>query len=89
MKQTLNGAWSVRQLENYLRNNSSSKKSVNTTTAKSDSEIQLDKITKELSKSFGTKVTIKRDQAGKGQFIIKFTNDKEFNSIYDILTDLD
>lgn len=86
--QTIKGGWSVRQLENYLRESSNTKKPINVP-AKSDSEIQLDKITKDLSKTFGTKVLIKRDQSGKGQFVLKFSNDKEFNSIYDILTDLD
>ncbi len=88
-KQSINGAWSVRQLENYLRDQQSSKKVANSVAAKSDDEIQLEKITKDLSKVFGTKVMIKRDNQGKGQFVFKFSNDKEFNSIYDILTDLD
>jgi ParB family chromosome partitioning protein len=87
-KEVVKNGWSVRALENYLKEKSTSKKEIKAT-PKSDQEIQLENITKEISKIFGTKVNIKRDQSGKGQFIIKFNSDKEFNSIYDILTDMD
>jgi ParB family chromosome partitioning protein len=42
-----------------------------------------------LSSVFGSKVDIKRDNNGKGQIVIKFNSDKEFNSIIDVLDDLD
>lgn len=42
-------------------------------------------IRDELSDQFGTKVDIKRDKKGKGQFIIKFNNDRDFNRIIEIL----
>lgn len=50
---------------------------------------EIVRITKELSKIFGTKISIKRDNKGKGQLVVPFGNDKEFNSIYDLLKELE
>lgn len=50
---------------------------------------EVKKIQKKLSSTFGTSVNIKRNDEGKGQIVIRFKSDKEFNSILDILEELD
>ena len=41
-----------------------------------------------LSELFGSKVDIKRNNRGKGQFVIKFQSDNEFNRIVDLLDEI-
>lgn len=48
---------------------------------------EVRKITDSLSQTYGTKVQIRRSADGKGQFVFKFSNDKEFNAILDRLND--
>lgn len=57
--------------------------------ALSAEDIQVDKIKSEISKLVGSKVDIKRDASGKGSIVIKFRNDREFNSIYDLFKELE
>ncbi len=80
----IDAGWSVRALETYLRS-LSTKPSNKTSKPQTGDDIMLDNITKALSEKFGTKVQIKRDVKGKGQFILKFKNDQEFNTLFDLL----
>ena len=85
---TVEDKLSVRALEQLIRggvstSNSSSSTSSNPSSSSLPSEVI--EIREELSDQFGTKVEIKRDGKGKGQFIIKFGNDRDFNRILDIL----
>ena len=41
-----------------------------------------------LSEMFGSKVDIKRNNRGQGQFVIKFQSDNEFNRIVDLLDEI-
>ncbi len=47
--------------------------------------IEIRKITEKISQNLGTRVEIKRDQSGKGNIIINFKTDKEFNTITEFL----
>lgn len=85
---TVEDKLSVRALEQLIRGGGSSS-SGSTPSSGSSSSTSLPPevidIRDELSDQFGTKVEIKRDQKGKGQFVIKFGNDRDFNRILDLL----
>lgn len=87
-KKTISENLSVRQLENYIKELKSepSDRSENVKNTEQQSS-ELQRITKELSEIFGTKVIIKRDAKGKGSFTIPFGSDKEFNLIYETIKD--
>lgn len=87
-KKTISENLSVRQLENYIKELKSepSDRSENVKNTEQQSS-ELQRITKELSEIFGTKVIIKRDAKGKGSFTIRFGSDKEFNLIYETIKD--
>jgi ParB family chromosome partitioning protein len=77
---------SVRQLENYIKENKSETDTKQKTGKSSENQsLELQRITKELSEILGTKVIIKRDPKGKGSFTIPFGNDTEFNAIYETI----
>ena len=85
---TVEDKLSVRALEQLIKGGGSSSQgpssSSNTSTATSlPSEVI--EIRDELSDRFGSKIDIKRDSKGKGQFVIKFNNDSDFNRILEIL----
>lgn len=86
-KQTISNGWSVRALENFLKNKNKSL-DPNEAKAPTPKDPELESITKKLSTTFGSRVHIKRDKNGKGQFVFKFSNDKEFNDIYELLSDI-
>lgn len=89
-KRVVNDNLSVRQIEDILRNQSSSQgpsKSTSNAHPSADS-LEIEKIKKELSLKIGAKIDINRDVKGKGKFIIAFKNDAEFNNIYDYLKDI-
>ncbi len=46
------------------------------------------KLSRKYSGLFGTKVEIKRNNKGKGQFVIKFNNDNELNKIAELLDEI-
>lgn len=80
---------SVRDLEKLISAISQDKKHAASGSPKGDNvtNAEIEKIVKQLSATFGSKVEIKRSHDGKGQIIIRFKSDKEFNDIYDILKD--
>jgi len=86
-KQIKNDGWSVRQLENYLK--AKAEPSITEKTSVEHSNNEIDRITKELNKILGQKITIKRDNKGKGHIQIPFNNDIEFNSIYDLFKEME
>ena len=87
-KKTVQNHWSVRSLENYIKEERTVSPNVNSTISNHEEDIQLNQIKRELSAAIGTPITIKRSRDGKGQLVIKFKNDKEFNAIYNLLKDL-
>ncbi len=46
---------------------------------------QLREIQDRFNAFFGSKVSLKRDEKGKGQLVIKFSNDAEFNRLIDAI----
>ena len=85
-KKTISENLSVRQLENYIKESKSDTAPRQETGKSGDIQsLELQRITKELSEIFGTKVLIKRDVKGKGSFTIPFGNDNEFNAIYETI----
>jgi len=86
---TVEDKLSVRSLEQLIRGGGSSSPSSTSSSSNTSSGSSLPaeviEIREELSDQFGTKVEIKRDSKGKGQFVIKFGNDRDFNRILDIL----
>ena len=87
-KKTVQNHWSVRSLENYIKEERTVSPTLNNTLSSSEEDIQLNQIKRELSAVIGTPISIKRSKDGKGQLVIKFKNDKEFNAIYNLLKDL-
>ncbi|HOY14477.1 MAG TPA: hypothetical protein PLY70_15120, partial [Saprospiraceae bacterium] len=90
-KKAINEHLSVRQLEQLVKDNNQGKDRDASKNAASP-EIQnaeINRIIKDLSKIIGVKINIKRDQKGKGVLQIPFSSDKEFNSIYDLLKELE
>lgn len=85
---TVEDKLSVRALEKLIRGGDSVQGS-NSVASPSSSNNALPsevlEIRDDLSEQFGTKVDIKRDLKGKGQFIIKFNSDRDFNRILEIL----
>ncbi len=85
---TVEDKLSVRALEQLIRGGGSTSQgssSSSSSSAGSSLPSEVVEIRDELSDQFGTKVEIKRDTKGKGQFVIKFSNDSDFNRILDIL----
>ena len=81
---------SVRALENLVQSYNKSDtetKENKPTAAKLPAEVL--KIQDRLSSTLGTSVRIKRNAEGKGEIVIKFGNDKEFNSIMDVMDEMD
>ena len=85
---TVENKLSVRALEQLIRGGGSSSQ-VSSTSSNTHSGNSLPSevvaIRDELRDQFGSKVEIKRDTKGKGQFVIKFNNDMDFNRILEIL----
>ena len=85
---TVENKLSVRALEQLIRGGESSNQGSSTssnTYSGSSLPSEVVAIRDELRDQFGSKVEIKRDTKGKGQFIIKFNNDRDFNRILEIL----
>ena len=85
---TVEDKLSVRALEQLIRGGGSSSQgssSSSNTSPGSSLPSEVVEIRDDLSEQFGTKVDIKRDTKGKGQFVIKFKNDRDFNRILEIL----
>ncbi len=88
-KKSVSEQLSVRQLEELSKNPSSSKASDVSEKPKDATTIELQRIIKELSALIGSKVDIVRNNKGQGKIVIPFSNDKEFNELYDILRDIE
>ena len=87
-RKTVQNHWSVRSLENYIKEERTVSPTLKSISSNHEEDIQLNQIKRELSAAIGTPITIKRSKDGKGQLVIKFKNDKEFNAIYNLLKDL-
>lgn len=84
-KQTTENEWSVRQVENAVKQwrERQNKKPLPDTEQKLS--IHLRKVQDNLESHFGTRVTIKQTADGKGQIAIGFGSDDELNRILDLM----
>ncbi len=79
-RKCVNQSWSVRKLEQEARAIAAGPSKL---AVQEDPEIK--KIRQKLSKKLGVKVSIKRDNQGKGQIIMPFASDDELNDLIDLL----
>lgn len=79
---------SVRALENLIKNYNEDPAAA-PTTAPVALPAEVVKIKEQLSSSLGTKVEIRRSGTGKGQIIIRFADDREFNDIVETLATIE
>ena len=79
-KQTIEKSLSVRATEQLIRDLSEKPATKTNKQNKTPSE-SIQKITAQLSQKFGTKVSVNRNQDGKGSISLPFRNDDEFNKI--------
>jgi ParB family chromosome partitioning protein len=80
----VNDGMSVRKVEEIAKDYQENKKS-DKTTAKEKIPSHLMEINDRFNAFFGTKVGFKRDDSGKGQVVIKFSNDSELNKLLDAI----
>ena len=83
-RRTVEQSWSVRKLEEYLRNQQGGSGS-SLDRASSELHPEIKRIQDELSGHFGSKVAVKRTAKGSGSIVIHFRNDSELNDILDII----
>jgi len=86
-RQTIDGNWSVRKLEDNIRAKAPKK-----STKKVVSEAlppELVQFKRNMSMLMGVKINITRSTSGKGHISIPFKNDSELNEIMDTLNELD
>ena len=82
-RQTLDNGWSVRQLENQIKNHFDRK--TKPPKLKKDADPQIEKVRDDLRKLFGTRVQIDRNTKGEGSIRIYFNSNQQFNHILDVL----
>ena len=80
-KKIVEMSWSVRDLENYLKDKPQSQKKKNETYFSE----KIDTIKKQLETKTGFHIKIKESLKGKGTLNIKFNNEAEFNDICEFL----
>lgn len=88
-RKTISEHLSVRALENMLKENKTADKQSVKSEKTPIENAEITRISRELSKVLGVRINIKRDTKGKGHFQIPFGSDVEFNSIYDLLKELE
>lgn len=80
---------SVRALETLIKSYNGSEKSTSNAGNAAALPAEVLKIRDRLSGKLGTKIDIKRNDSGKGQFVIKFANDSEFNLLVSALESIE
>jgi ParB family chromosome partitioning protein len=80
-KKCMDEGFSVRSLENFIREGQPIKKDKSSNNSSSAVHPEVYKMMTKLSQKLGTKVDIKRNEIGKGQITIRFTNDNELNQL--------
>ena len=83
-KQAVNNRWSVRQLENNIREHFN-KKSGQKSTAKVDKDPIIESLKEKLKMQYGLKVQIDRNDKGQGFVKISFNSNDELNQILDVI----
>ena len=82
-KQTIANSWSVRQLENNIRDHFNKKEKPQTVLSPKDAEIES--VKERLRTILGLKVQIERNDKGQGFVKIAFNSTDELNSIIDVI----
>jgi ParB family chromosome partitioning protein len=80
-KKCIDEGFSVRALENFIREGQPVKKDKSSNNSSPAVHPEVYKMMTKLSQKLGTKVDIKRNEIGKGQITIRFTNDNELNQL--------
>jgi len=76
---------SVRQTEAQVKRLTEPSATTTTATPSSSLTPVLADIQRELSASYGSRVSLKRQENGRGQFVIHFKSDEEFNRVLEQL----
>jgi len=77
--------WSARRIEQYIVQLKNAAKSPQQPEPKKVSQLPYEENTKRLMKRLATDVQIKTTARGRGQIVIKFKNDADFNRIQQLL----
>jgi ParB family chromosome partitioning protein len=83
----VNEELSVRQIEQIVRERDNPKKSKTATDTKTNIPEKYQETTDTLSRKFGTKVSLRRNNKGTGSIVIKFNNDEELDHIISVIRD--
>ncbi len=84
-KKIIDKGLSVRQVENIVRELNSNKKGGDINKTGGELEEWQKEIVSSLSSRFGTKVSLRKNNKGKGSLVINFTNEEELKRILDLL----
>jgi ParB family chromosome partitioning protein len=87
-KKTRDEGLSVRALEKLIKAYDKSGQTESVSVAPTSENAEISKMKKRYSEAFGTKVEIKRNNKGKGQFVINFDNDYQLNNIAELLDEI-
>jgi ParB family chromosome partitioning protein len=87
-KKTRDEGLSVRALEKLIKAYDKSGQTESVSVAPTSENAEISKMKKRYSEAFGTKVEIKRNTKGKGQFVINFDNDYQLNNIAELLDEI-
>lgn len=85
LDQILKKGLNVRQVEDLVRGLNSKTESGSSTTGTSGLPSKYKVTPSMLSNRFGTKVSLKRNNKGQGSIVISFRNDKELDSIINLI----
>lgn len=88
-KEVISKDLSVRATENLIKSLGGSKPAIASSSIKGSLPVEVKNIQDRLSGLFGSKVEIKRNNKGRGQIVIRFNSDNEFNDVIDILDSMD
>lgn len=83
-KQTISNTWSVRQLENNIRDHFN-KKEKKDAVQPAVKDVELENLKDRLRRNLGMKVQLERNDKGQGFLKISFNSTDELNSIIDLL----
>ena len=83
-KQAVSNRWSVRQLENNIREHFN-KKTGQKSTSKVEKDPIIESLKEKLKMQYGLKVQIDRNEKGQGFVKISFNSNDELNQILDVI----
>jgi len=87
LKKIITEGLNVRQVESLVRELGNNKKTEKKNIAKSSLPEKFKKIPAELSNKFNSKVSLKRNNKGKGSIVISFNSDDDLKRILNLIKD--